>query len=888
MKPSSSTRMALVAGAHRLAGVDTACGASRLSATLPLPSQAWLCTSLRRPIALASSSLWADGRVNNASSHARAVQTEPAQSRPQDALSKLNLQRLMRLLAPPTYSGPNRNATTLEEALSDIASWGSGALSSIATRPDQLQAALENYLSSRSISVESWLSIRNAMLADSWPQARRHMINIDDASWPTFVLHHSIRMVSIPSEATDALAVLTSKIQRTASSSQTPGKSFKSLSLCFFELASAIMGDRIQALHLIPRLTDVLLLLLQAFPVSEAFHTSCIVEYVQNCSLHADDRARQAVTKVLLYARSLDNEAQSATIQEQIALVCIESVEHTITRGRRKPLSSDSFVDLELMGLLLELEPVQSQLLAERASRCAVFVAGRERDYRRIRGYFSHLVTHVSDRGRETKASEFLLYAKALARTEQGGQDAIHALLQAEQRLLLSEGGGHSAHPSMAVKKATVQNELHGICIDLLQVMAKSEDVPIERVLSLLGIFEQDANGGIQPAYSTVSASSKAMLRLRLDVYAYTMIMQGCLKRGRSKVALTVWQAMLDRSIVPTTACLSVLLQNLFALQDVSTALQQLNLWCEQGVPRACLGGRNSRDIRVDSVERESVKELDVRSTPQLATKWAARLKVEPDPILASVVFTGLHACGTKGWSSLWTAYRQTIRLFPDGPVLGLVLKASCQAPSSSGLDASFSRQTFRSMLFAKHEELAEYRNPLRHQLEARGPAGWILEHDMSKVERWLASMFSPKQVESPVTASDVAGLVFTSKLFDHYIRLLLHLYHSPRGFLVDSRLATQELIDMLGWMKELHLRPSTTLLALTILEIEERLPPPVAARQMELIDAWLDDWLGAHNLPSQADMQRYWKWKMERNGKSQGWFDRVPSRGGSFASPRH
>ncbi len=78
--------------------------------------------------------------------------------------------------------------------------------------------------------------------------------------------------------------------------------------------------------------------------------------------------------------------------------------------------------------------------------------------------------------------------------------------------------------------------------------------------------------------------------------------------------------------------------------------------------------------------------------------------------------------------------------------------------------------------------------------------------------------------------------------------------------------------------------RPFENSLALTILEVEEHLPPAIAAKQMDLLDEWLRNWLGAARLPTEVDMRRYWQWKMERNGRPLGWFD--PIKGPAKSAP--
>lgn len=402
-------------------------------------------------------------------------------------------------------------------------------------------------------------------------------------------------------------------------------------------------------------------------------------------------------------------------------------------------------------------------------------------------------------------------------------------------------------------------------------------------MFSTLGIFVKDADYSEFRHFGAGDKLSGLMMRRRSDVRAYAVVMHGLLMRKRPKCALTVWQAMLQRGVLPNAVTLSLLLQNLFQMGDVKSAMQQLHLWCEQGVPKPT-GPRHQLDaIEVPSLSTSTLADADVLLSSSSAGETDAEVErhiVTPDVVLATIVFNGLHKCGAPGVDSLWEAYQLTIKRFPDAPVLAMMLKASCPDDAGSSIDANFGRTVFRSMLFRKHPELVEYRNPLTEQLESNSSAGWIFSDDTvgSRMEGWLSSVFHPKAAASTATPEDIGdpkALVFTSKLFEHYLRLVLHLQHSS-GVQSGARASRKELLDLLGWMKSLHVTPSTTHLALTVLEIEEHLPPAVAARQMEALDNWLFEWLGEEAMPKDEEMQRCWQWKIKRNGQRRGWFDRV------------
>lgn len=707
------------------------------------------------------------------------------------------------------------------------------------------------------------------MLCKSWPDARRHMMNISYKEWPKRALRRAVKTVSTPSELSDALALLASNMQH---NSQGTRDSFRHYKDCFLTLAKrGLQGDRM-ALHLVSRMTDVLVDLVDRFPKNAAAST-IINDFVRLCADVRDVRASQAIVRLLSHLQSKRENKACADMEDQLVSFCITSIEDSMSRSSEGPSSSESFAKLPIIFQLLrhEFRDVKEQ---QRALQCAVYIAGRERDDRRVRLYFEFLQQTRAAQKEVVSGLEYLHFAKALVRTESGRKDAWRALQRAEE-LIAKELEGERPRR----QKARLIKDLYGAHFDFLQIMAKSSNKDFSRVFSLMGIVlpeDSRPNGGRR---ITSSESPRPFERLMKDVYAYTVVMQGCLVRGRSELAITVWKVMLKRGLLPSAACLSVYLQNLFGMREVESALRELNLWCEQGVQKPV----RQQGVEAGSLPLEDSSPATTRPASKSIDQGDGLYKVEPDPILASVVFSGIHRCGTGNTEALWTAYQQTIRLFPDAPVLALLLKASSGGKeSSSSTSARFGRQVFRSLLFVKHPDLATHRNTLKEELNARRRGGWLFSDDTvgSRMEKMFSSVFQTADIAAPEVPQDLSGLVFTSKVFEHYARLLLHLQHSP-GSSTDSRLLREELIDVLGWMKELDLTPSKTHLALTVLEIEEHLPPAVAARQMDLLDDRLREWFGSKNVPGEIKMQRHWEWKMKRNGSAKGWFDSVngPSR---------
>ncbi|SAM82864.1 uncharacterized protein UBRO_03394 [Ustilago bromivora] len=812
---------------------------------------------------------WADNYLNRKTRLVAKTQTVGrARGR---ALGKIlhdaHFDTAIRMLAPETYSGAHREARNLDEALAGAADWVPTKLAHLASRPEKLRTALEQHLYIHNVRNDYWLSIRNAMLAESWLDARRHMINIDDAKWPGFVLQRAIRTVATPSDMSDSLAILNSTLQHASEQLHSvPSAYFKTLRYCVSTLIFKILKQDGSAVHLIPRLTDVLLRLIEVFPVLMRSSTLLFVDFTCCCTAVVDERARHAVSNLLDGLQSTSSDADSFRfIRQRIVSHCIDSIEVSMKKAGRKTASSEQFVNLDLMEKLLQQEFSSHANVKQRALRCAVHVAGHHRDDVRAWRWFNRLQQYNQNHNANTTISDYLVLAKALVRSKQGRNEAWRVFLEAEKYM-----------PSHSTSATAAKQDLDSTCIELLEVMAMSTDVRLESVLSLLGVADPVKHEHDIASVKMANALSKTTRRPRVAVVAFTMVMQGCLARQRPEYGVLVWQTMRQRDLLPNVACLSVYLQNLFKMNKADEAMRQLHLWCEEGVP----------DIRNKLQEVSQATQISTGESSQQhdlpsAAPEVSRYRITPDPILASVVFRGLYTCGSVGIEALWDAYQQTIRLFPDAYILSLLLKVSCQDDRKSRINARFGWKVFRSLLFGKHPDLEEYRNPLKLLLETPGTAGWIFSDDTvgSKVENWFASVFRPQDIESPVAAGDSSGLVFTSKVLESYVRLILHLQHSP-GQLADARFSREELVNVLGWMKELGLRPSTTHLALTILEIEENLLPAVATRQMEVLEGWLVDWLGEDALPTERQMQRHWQWKMKRNEQKKNWFDQIRMEG--------
>ncbi|TKY87806.1 hypothetical protein EX895_003387 [Sporisorium graminicola] len=703
------------------------------------------------------------------------------------------------------------------------------------------------------------------------------MISIDDGHWPPLVLLRSISSVSTPSEISDALALLHASIKH----SKGNPSSFKALRHCFMTLTRITIRRDGGALYLLPRSTDLLLAMLESFPAEAELLIESINDFVRRCTGVADERAREAVTRILDWLEGQKDSVLFDNARRNVVRHCISSVESSMKSSLGKTASSEQFVDFELMDHLLRQDYCADSDLEQRALRCSIFVSGHACNHERTWQSFNVYQEHKQNHGLAMSGSDYWLLTRALLRSKPGRKEAWHVFLQAE-RLWRREAEGGFGNESQSRRQA---RNLEHTCIELLQAMAKSTDVCLRKVLSMLGIFLEGSEYSDGKRMVTGKGFSKVMLARRLDVRAYAVVMHGLLTRKRPKCAFTVWKAMLQRGVMPNAPILSLLLQHLFLMRDVQGAMQQLHIWCEEGVPRETMSRHDRlRDIEVTSLSTTELPDTDMLFSGTPSGKYhqppAELHLVTPDVVLATVVFSGLHRCGSQGVEALWDAYQLTIQRFPDAPVLAMLLKASSPDEATPTIDATFGRQVFRSLLFCKHPELVEYRNPLNEQLETNSTAGWIFsDHTVgSRMEEWIGSVFQPRKsafADLAVDRADPSSLVFTSKLFEHYLRLVLHLHHSS-GAEQGARASRQELVDLLGWMKELHVTPSATHVALTMLEIEEHLPPAVAARQMDALEAWLTNWLGDKALPEATVMQQHWQWKMARNGQKKGWFDRI------------
>ncbi|KAJ9480143.1 NAD-dependent histone deacetylase [Pseudozyma hubeiensis] len=797
------------------------------------------------------------------------------------ALQGVPFDKLMRVIASHGSGEIRHEAKNLEDVQCDASAWSAAEMSRT-----ESAAVLKQYLDDRNVDVRTFLCYRNAMLAKSWPDARRYMVSIADHMWPAFVLRRAINTVTTPSEVSDALALLHSTIFRAHRLVEVGDASiFKTLRHSFVVLSRLTVKKSGTAMHLIPRLTDLLLALFEKFPAQMASSPELVYDFTRRCTGIPDQRSRQAVTRVLDWLAFRQETGNFDIIREKVVGACVRSIEHSMRLSRGQTSSSAHFAHIELMQRLLHHQPANNPELRSRTLRCAIFAAGLDGNYARTWEWFDEYEHHKRSNGAELTGSDYQLLAKALVRSREGRQDAWGVYQQGE-RLLRTQLEETTQGQTRKKTRAQIDEELTGNCIDLLEVMAKSDDVRLGEIFSMLGIFVEGGDASTEGrSFVDGDRLSRAMLQRRADPYAYSVVMHGLLVRGRSKCALTVWNAMLQRGVMPNAANLSLLLQSLFHLKDVKTAMQQLHLWCEQGVPTTAYRCDKLKAIEVPNFSTTELINIDTllpAGTP--APKGETRrYRVEPDPILATVVFSGLYSCGSQGIGSLWDVYQQTIKRFPDAPVLAMLLKASCADEASSNLDAQRGRQIFRDMLRRKHAELTGHGNTLREVLGAQGARGWIFSDDSvgAKMESWLTSIFqSPnaEAVDESAAATEEANLdalVFTPDLFEHYLRLLLHLEHSSDSE-TKARSIRHEIIDTLSYMRHLHVRPTQTHLALTVLDIEENLPPAVATQQMDALNAWIVDWLGERDLPSEEMMQRHWSWKIRRNGQRKGWFESV------------
>lgn len=803
-----------------------------------------------------------------------------------EAWQDLPFDTFMRALAPKNFRGHYPEAQNTHEALAGAFELDDLRLAPAPLSSKQFVAVLDKYLNNRNLDVKTFLAYRNAMLAKSWPDARRHMVDIADDMWPPFVLHRTINTISTPSEVSDALALLTCSISRARNllvNGQTTA--FKALQYCFVVLLRLTVKQYGTALHLIPRLTDLLLALFQRFPDRMARSVDLVNDFTRRCTGLPDQRARQAIMRLLDWLVAQQGTETLEDMRRRVFTRCISSIEASMKRSHERSSSSAHFVNIELMERLLQYDTGADMELKARALRCAIFASGIDRNYARTWQWFNDYEQCRRKSGSTVSGADYQLLAKALVRSKEGRQDAWKEFLRGEQ-LLRTQLEQTASGRTKKKRRRRIDNELAPNCIDLLEVMTKSDDVRLGKIFSMLGIFLQGGDD-FSDGRSFVKGDrfSQAMLQRRADPYAYSVVMHGLLLRKRPKCAVTVWNAMLHRGVMPNPATLSLLLQNLFQLRDVKTALQQLQLWCERGVPKMAHACNKLKDIEVPSLSTTQVADIDAILEASASTQQdheTERYRVVPDPILATVVFSGLHSSGSQGIGSLWEVYQRTIRRFPDAPVLAMLLKASCPDDASSTIDAQRGRQVFRSMLFRKHPELAEHHNTLKEQLGAQGAAGWLFSEELlgARVEKWLTSVFLSRTVAAcddggATQEANLDALVFTPELFEHYLRLLLHLEHSSENK-TKARTAREEIIDVLSWMRHLHITPTSTHLALTVLDIEENLPPAVAARQLDVLDRWMADWLGEQASPSHEVMQRHWFWKTRRNGQGRGWFENV------------
>ncbi|GAC93165.1 NAD-dependent histone deacetylase [Pseudozyma hubeiensis SY62] len=797
------------------------------------------------------------------------------------ALQGVPFDRLMRLIAPQSSSEIRHEARNLEEVQFETSAWSAAVLPKT-----EFAAILKQYLDIRNVDVQTFLSYRNAMLAKSWPDARRYMVSIPDHTWPPFVLQRTINTVSTPSEVSDALAILDSNVFRARHLVEAGDTSlFKVLRSGFVVLSRLTVKKSGSTLHLIPRLTDLLLALFEKFPAQMASSPELVYDFTRRCTGIPDQRSRQAITRVVDWLALRQETDKFDIIRDRVVEACIRSIEHSMRLSPGQTSSSAHFAHVELMQRLLRHHPANNAELRSRTLRCAIFAAGLDGNYARTWEWFDEYEHLKRSNGAEMTGSDYQLLAKALVRSREGRRDAWRVYLQGE-RLWRTQLVEMTRDRSQKRTRTQIDEVLAGNCIDLLEVMAKSDDVPVGEILSMLGIFLKGGDAFTKSrSFVEGDRLSRAMLQRRADPYAYSIVMHGLLIRERSKCALTVWNAMLQRGVMPNAANLSLLLQNLFHLKDVKKAMQQLHLWCEQGLPTTAHQCDKLKAIEVPNFSTTELVDVDMllpAGTPT-PTDQTRRYRVEPDPILATVVFSGLHSCGSQGIGSLWEVYQQTIKRFPDAPVLAMLLKASCTDEASSNVDAQRGRQVFRDMLHRKHPELAEHRNTLREVLGAQGATGWIFSNDSmgARMEGWLTSVFQSPNAEAVDESSAAAeeanldALVFTPELFEHYLRLLLHLEHSSDSE-AKARSIRHEIVDTLSYMRYLHVTPTQTHLALTVLDIEENFPPAVATQQMDALDAWIVDWLGERGMPTEEVMQRHWSWKTRRNGQRKGWFEPV------------
>lgn len=744
-------------------------------------------------------------------------------------------------------------ARTLQDSLVGVTKWPG-----LNTKLD-LVDELERTLSALCISTDHWLAFRNALLAKSWPEIRTLMQNVEDQAWPDFVFAHALTLIKTPTEADKALCIFRSMLRRANYASS----ALLDLRLRTFQSLSNLVLLRFGQVHLVPWLSKILSdLLASPKAVTDPRHAGVVLAYANNLCRYADDRAREAVQKLLDMLPLPVYDAQAPSLHRSIVHMCLESEKLFSPKGKQSR-SSHQFCNGSFMDQLIPRIPLNDAHTCRWAYRVAIAVADRDRRHvKKIHSLAKNLMM-ISPDSSDDNIVDLLLYAKALSSIPGWNNNALRSLTDFYQlRSEQASAAGVHYEPSKR------------FLFELLEIVTKNRSVPTQKILSLLGIGVQPRSEDERDSLPTSLETS--MMRISTNPVAYARVMQGLIHRGESWLVPKLWRVMLDRRVPPTPATLTLLLGALFKMRQARTALQQLDLWLRKGVPllRASIKVQlpDGAAINLKSMDLEKELAVDVCSDTTAASD-RRRFVLEPDPMLAMVVLKGLHSCDAPGIEFMWNTYCHLMK-FPDAPVLSLFLQLMCNPHSPfATVTPNLGRETFRTLLFSKHPELQDYVNPLCTKLGS-GTGRWLFsgESPDNRIERWLSTFVSKSPTKLLPIDARTDALIFTTQLFDHYMRLLIHAHQC--SVLSSSKLISEEILNTLGWMKELHVRPSQDTIALAILELEECLPPPVAVNQMAMIDDWLTDWLGTAQVPSENQMRRYWKWKIRRNGRGGGWFD--------------
>ncbi|EPQ32243.1 uncharacterized protein PFL1_00440 [Pseudozyma flocculosa PF-1] len=648
----------------------------------------------------------------------------------------------------------------------------------------QEEILLRRKLHEHNLSEADWMSMLNAVSAATWPEVRSCMYAFPTEDWPSFVLHHGIRAVSTPSEASDALAVILCRV-----STAKPKRM-----VAIFSLFARKVLYEMPALHLCSRLTDLFLDMAASQPQGEAYppqflDETCVL-LARHLARHDDQRARDAAMRLLDWSES---RKKGAPLQQQLCAIFLRidrtppeflgarGVSLGLAEARRldeiDAFRSSRFLTTELAERLLQRLPRASGgALRRRALRNAILAAGRDHYHAMARRWFDDLCLDSKRQGRPIRRDpghelvdsrgslwDLEIYMRAMARAQRDDdRTAANALNQLQ---LLLETKDETGNLTVAGKRTW----------DTMVVFVSSDErAPLERTLAMLGIQLQADETPDSPTgqrtrrpdievINMLDASMKIINQFGRKQRSYTLVMDGLMRRKQYTGVLAVWQAMLRRQVKPSPASMTILLQALFALGQPAKALEQMRQWCEQGVDMTAVTPVIGAPLVLSRASLESPVE-GLLHVPALPSNLEAggeavqleRKRVSPDLMMATALFEGLYRARlTDATFSIWTLIRKTLGVAPDAPILAILLKSACgcsdvsipaptpEAPAK--LTPPVAKLIFCKVLLLQHAELKDC--SIRPMLRGRGAdllgagASWILRSElgMRTMERWVS-----------------------------------------------------------------------------------------------------------------------------------------------------